>query len=604
MINVIIWHFSISLPKLEYLIAKMPVSQTNIRLRVLVYGTFIIASFFLVMSSLKGDAGNYDFESNIYKPAEDLSFIKRFICISDLLGEEQWSKQNGRSFDTDGVALTQGKKHPVNICHYALFCYDEFKATGNTRFKDAFITNAKVLIDSTFYHRTDVDAIAYPYYIKFHDLKPPWYSALAQSEAISVLIRYYELTRDTAVLKTIIELKNFMVAPQQDNCGTMNITPEGHEWYEEYPNSNQERQVLNGFFLAIVALHEYSNLFPNDTATRRLYLNSIETAKQSFKFYDTGSWLRYNRGDKRQTLELKFLYQLTGDEAFKHFMMLVATYCYNKSYVTPGSKLQDYDFSVPMSEHEKGKFGFEGKRMSIDLKQEVPAVTVNCNGLKPNEIIRVYDNNVNSFVYLCKGDSSGKGTFDIAMNFKSKKSINSIQIHYLGLDSKEKPNAEIYYRDTLGGVKQFKLLKPVNMLTQPRSNDYYFESFQATGIQIKINKEGFDGKKMIMLSEIALSTPPVKVESDFMHYVSEGLKGNGEKMTFSFKDKNMNETVIFYRTAESVNNLSRALFKYSEIVSSQSIEINTKENLFYQFMVVCTPKKDEAYLSDISFVSN
>ena len=47
--------------------------------------------------------------------------------------------------------------------------------------------------------------------MNFHDLKDPWYSALAQSEAISVLIRYYVLTKDKSVLPLIVKLKNFMV---------------------------------------------------------------------------------------------------------------------------------------------------------------------------------------------------------------------------------------------------------------------------------------------------------------------------------------------------------------------------------------------------------
>nr|HMT30371.1 D-glucuronyl C5-epimerase family protein [Bacteroidia bacterium] len=239
-------------------------------------------------------------ELKIPEPTKDFSFIKRFYCISDLFGKEQWHNNKGRSFDDEGIHLTNSKPHPVNACHYALFCYDEYIRTGEEAMKEGFLNQVKYLLDSNSYHQIDEASIAYPYNINFHDLKPPWYSALAQSEAISVLVRYYALTKDRKALPVLVQLKNFMVTEQEGNCGTKSITPEGNIWYEEYPNSKQERQVLNGFLLATVALYEYSHLFPEDTESQVQYKNTIKSIKESFKFYDTGSWLKYNRGDQRQ----------------------------------------------------------------------------------------------------------------------------------------------------------------------------------------------------------------------------------------------------------------------------------------------------------------
>ncbi len=218
------------------------------------------------------------------EPARDFSFIKRFYCVSDLFDKEQWRNNKGRTFDENGVHLTNAKKHPVNACHYALFCFDEFKATGDSSFLNSFMDQVKYLMDETSYHEMDSDKIAYPYFITFHDLKPPWYSALAQSEAISVLIRYYALTGDETVLPVIIKIRNFMVSPAEFSCGTMSTTPEGHVWYEEYPNSKQEKQVLNGFLLSVIALYEFSRLFPDDEETRIMYENSLKTVKASFQF--------------------------------------------------------------------------------------------------------------------------------------------------------------------------------------------------------------------------------------------------------------------------------------------------------------------------------
>src|SRR5690348_271194 len=67
-----------------------------------------------------------------FAPSNDFSFIKPCYCISDLYSKEQWLNNKGRSFDKDGVHLTNDKKHPVNACHYALFCYDQYREKGDT----------------------------------------------------------------------------------------------------------------------------------------------------------------------------------------------------------------------------------------------------------------------------------------------------------------------------------------------------------------------------------------------------------------------------------------------------------------------------------------
>ncbi|MEP7169890.1 MAG: D-glucuronyl C5-epimerase family protein, partial [Bacteroidota bacterium] len=314
----------------------------------LAFITCLNSSFFVQ----KGD------EFKMPEVNKDVSWIKKYTSIYELYNQDQWEKNTSRSFDSLGVHLTKKNYHPVNACHYAIFCYDEYKSSQNDKFKKAFLAQVSYLRDSTKYMDFDCDKVGYPYNTTFHDLKAPWYSALAQGEVISVLIRYYAMTKDKSVLPLIVKVRNFMVYPQQKG-GCSNITPEGYEWLEEYPNSKQEAQVLNGFFICVISLGEYAKLFPSDTAATNLFNRCIEACKSSIKFYDTGSWIRYNRGDKRlvangymkwMTNEMVHMYEFTGDQFFKYQHQIWATYGYGKDYVDVGVKKQYYNWAVPVEE--------------------------------------------------------------------------------------------------------------------------------------------------------------------------------------------------------------------------------------------------------------
>ena len=104
----------------------------------------------------------------------DFSWIKQFNCIYDLFNQDQWEKNPDRSFDSLGVHLTKKNYHPVNACHYALYCYDEYAVTKNEKFKKAFLAQINYLRDSTKYKEFNSDKVGYPYTFVFHDLKPTW----------------------------------------------------------------------------------------------------------------------------------------------------------------------------------------------------------------------------------------------------------------------------------------------------------------------------------------------------------------------------------------------------------------------------------------------
>jgi hypothetical protein len=111
--------------------------------------------------------------------------------------------------------------------------------------------------DGGFAYLFDVDADGVP-------MLAPWISALAQGQAISVLVRAYQLSGGRGYLRAARRALNPFLHP----------VPAGltswwgaHRWYEEYPAAHPEH-VLDGFMFSLVGLHD---LAPRSLTAWRLW---------------------------------------------------------------------------------------------------------------------------------------------------------------------------------------------------------------------------------------------------------------------------------------------------------------------------------------------
>lgn len=567
---------------------------------------YVLAASFLILISAFRIPVQVNKEN--WVPTNDFSFINRVLCISDLFDEPQWTHNDGRSFDAEGVHLTNGKKHPVNSCHYALYCYDEFKRTGDKRLKNAFLAQVSFLRDSTFYNVIDSVMVGYPYNITFHDLKAPWYSALAQSEAICVLIRYYELTRDETVLPLIHKVMNFMVAPQQQGSGTMSVTPEGNIWYEEYPNSKQERQVLNGFMFTILALHEYSKLFPGNKDAEIKLKEAIRTLKESFQFYNTGSWLMYNRGDKRlvangymkwQVLETRMLYEATDDIFFKNCTMLISSYCYNKNFETSGSKLEQYNFSLPLGLTTDGMLSYQSVLKNYSLPVEIEQVNTSL-AIISGDRKNMYDSNVNTFTKLEFPDTTRKGSAYIQFDFKKAIPLSELTIAYSALDSLGKPEVSLQYKTTGDSIK-WKKVKFRMSVPDFRSIKYQFSELTAT--EFRIVFENMKKGNSLEVSNIVMSSYPKLEKSDYWHYITPVYRAYSNQISLDLEHKAMKDVVVFYRTGIDEKSVSKDKWNPLEVYRKFPFSIRKDKSLYWQFLIIAEPENQKSSIGKIEFNS-
>lgn len=107
----------------------------------------------------------------------------------------------------------------------------------------------------------------------------PWISALSQSQAISVLMRAYQMTGFAGYLRATLHAFDPFLHPVPVGLAS---SWDGHPWYEEYPAADPDH-VLNGFMFALVGLHE---LAPRSPVAWRLFRAGVQGLIGHIAMYD------------------------------------------------------------------------------------------------------------------------------------------------------------------------------------------------------------------------------------------------------------------------------------------------------------------------------
>ncbi|BDQ02403.1 D-glucuronyl C5-epimerase family protein [Ignavibacterium sp.] len=216
--------------------------------------------------------------------------------------------------------------HPIVICQYALGIFEHLyqKNFSDEELKLRFLKQADWLINN--FTEIHCGKIWYIYYdIPLYGIKKPWYSALAQGEAVSVLTRAYLLTKDETYLNLAEDaIKPFFV--EVKNGGLLNYF-NSIPIYEEYPSQIRTVGVLNGFMFSLFGLYDLI-LIRNSENSKELLERGIESLKKLLPYYDTGYWARYFLYDYPKAYvasytyisimyeQLKVLFHLTGENLF------------------------------------------------------------------------------------------------------------------------------------------------------------------------------------------------------------------------------------------------------------------------------------------------
>lgn len=194
------------------------------------------------------------------------------------------------SYDANGIPMFKYdgvlQYNTVTIEQMALYNYNNWKSTGSYTSQVFFFKLADWLVANQ-----TSDGL-WLYTFNFLNEPVPWWSAMAQGQGISVLVRAYAATNKPAY-KTAATLALGTFTRTIANRGV--TASDNGTWYEEYlPPSHTH--VLNGMIFAMMGLRDYNQEF-NDALSLGLWNTGVTTLVNNLSKFDTGSWSYYDLGD-------------------------------------------------------------------------------------------------------------------------------------------------------------------------------------------------------------------------------------------------------------------------------------------------------------------
>jgi hypothetical protein len=192
--------------------------------------------------------------------------------------------------DASGVAMyrlpADGKlyNHPVHQAEDALAALNNYRLTGSAAYLNRAVLDAqrlidrRVLSDEAWYY-------PYPYDFALHGgsdvMRAPWFSAMAQGQALSVFVRLNRVTGDQKWRDAAdATFNSFRNAPVEGLPSTVHIDATNYLWLEEWPRWPPESsdRTFNGHVFSAFGLYDYLRLTGDPTAVD-LWKGALENAR-------------------------------------------------------------------------------------------------------------------------------------------------------------------------------------------------------------------------------------------------------------------------------------------------------------------------------------
>lgn len=235
--------------------------------------------------------------------------------------------------DAHGVIVYRydGRDHynPVQMAQRGMWFGDNYRRTGDVRYLERSEAHARRLIDDAL----EVEgALYFPYLFDFRlhgnaaqVMRAPWYSGMAQGQALSLFLRLYEWTgRDRYREAADGVMASFSRLHREAEPYIAARDCEGYYWIEEYP-MEWSTQTLNGFIFAMWGVYEYWRA-TGDEEAEWLTRASLATLKRYLPdFRDPGNPSYYCLKHRAQypiyhsyhVQQLLYVHRLSGDPYFE-----------------------------------------------------------------------------------------------------------------------------------------------------------------------------------------------------------------------------------------------------------------------------------------------
>lgn len=216
--------------------------------------------------------------------------------------------------------------NPIAIAQYGLGNYNLWKHTADPARKEKFFCVADWLVSHLEPNRHGLFVWKHHFDWEYREtLKAPWYSALAQGQGISLLVRAYKDSGEERYLEAAASAFQSFQCPI--SAGGVAFTDEsGDLWFEEYIVA-PPTHILNGFIWALWGVYDYA-LATNDRSAQDLFSKGVRTLLHNLGRYDLGFWSLYEQSGTRlpmvassfyhrlHIVQLRVMHRLTGENLF------------------------------------------------------------------------------------------------------------------------------------------------------------------------------------------------------------------------------------------------------------------------------------------------
>jgi heparosan-N-sulfate-glucuronate 5-epimerase len=216
--------------------------------------------------------------------------------------------------------------NPIAIAQYGLGNYNQFRRSADPVRRMKFLLSADWLCSHLEQNAQGLAVWNHHFDWEYRDtLKAPWYSALAQGQGISVLVRAHKESRDSRYMDAAQRALASFFHPMAD--GGVAFTDESDDlWFEEYIVS-PPTHILNGFIWAAWGIYDYF-LATEHPAARELFSRALRTMLHNLERYDLGFWSLYEQSGTRlpmvacslyhqlHIVQLRVMHRLTGEDTF------------------------------------------------------------------------------------------------------------------------------------------------------------------------------------------------------------------------------------------------------------------------------------------------
>jgi len=236
------------------------------------------------------------------------------------------------SYDSSGIPQLDyhGKiglqYNPIAIAQYGLGNYNLFRRSADPARRKKFFVSADWLCAHLEQNPQGLAVWNHHFDWEYRDtLRAPWYSALAQGQGISLLVRAHKESRDVRYLDAAKRALACFYYPIQEG-GVAFTDDSGDLWFEEYIVS-PPTHILNGFIWAAWGIYDYF-LATQHPSAQDLFSRAVRTLLHNLERYDLGFWSLYEQSGTRlpmvaspfyhqlHIVQLRVMHRLTGDVTF------------------------------------------------------------------------------------------------------------------------------------------------------------------------------------------------------------------------------------------------------------------------------------------------